>query len=481
MRRHRLIPHSAALLAVIPVLVLGPTGVAAAGLGSSGGGSAGPFDAYSMRGNAACLEMTVKSGYSFVFEPDAQLPRAVAEMDAGQSRALASPADPGDSVDTAAGLLTGDVAGQLAGAPAPINQAGTTVTQNPADHVLTYPIEHASASYPDPQHPGDSTETLAGAPDLKANDPTGTVAIDAGAGRAVAGAQVALADAGYGAATSIPLAGLTIGRVSAHSEAQLLPDKVVDDSTCTVQDLTIAPPGMQPLHIGQMTATLHTERDVNGSGATATHNLTFSDVTLNGQSVSITPAGLTLPNGKQTPWPAAPPPVTLPGNGPVPTTTATFAGPTFTQQAASNGNEQKLAMTGATMTLTSAVPVPNAVPPTGVSPTPTVIVLQLANLASSAYGMSVPSTSVGSGGFGSGAYSPGYDTGSAAGNSGSGNGATNGQLAAFMRSPAPIPRWLIILVAALTQGLLFGSLYVAYRRSHAPAPAGEDALAGDMI
>src|SRR5919108_660314 len=67
--------------------------------------AAGSLDVYNVMGDASAVELAVKNPYSFVVEPDSQLPRATASIEDGLVSALASPADPGHSLDTPAGLV----------------------------------------------------------------------------------------------------------------------------------------------------------------------------------------------------------------------------------------------------------------------------------------------------------------------------------------------------------------------------------------
>src|SRR5712671_4898966 len=93
-RTRRLLAAIAAVAAAAPLAALGLPQPA----------QAGSLDVFALHGSGAGVRVTVQTGYSFVVEPDAMLPRADAVIEADQVRALASPLDPGDSVDALPGL-----------------------------------------------------------------------------------------------------------------------------------------------------------------------------------------------------------------------------------------------------------------------------------------------------------------------------------------------------------------------------------------
>jgi hypothetical protein len=312
---------------MIPVLGLPLLSVAA------GAATTSAFDAANLRGGCAALELTVKTGYSFVVEPDVQVPRAGTAVEEGASEAIASPADPGDSVDGLAGLGIPEAQGYIVngypGAPSPfagqglgtlpppINSVGQTVVQNPFNQALTYPYEHADAGYPNAQSPGTQTATLAGTPNAGFSDPSGMITVNGATARAVAGDGLAVADGGAGAAAagttpgvplgvgSLPALGVSVGRVSAHSEAHVLAGKVTEDATCTLNDIEVAVPGSAAVHIGAVVATVHAERTLGAARAISSENIEFSGVTVNGQGGTLDQKGLRVGGQTLTTLPAA--------------------------------------------------------------------------------------------------------------------------------------------------------------------------------
>jgi hypothetical protein len=466
------------------------------------------FDATNLRGGCTALELTVKTGYSFIVQPDVQMPRAGTAIQEGLSEAIASPVDPGDSVDGLAALGIPQAESYLAngypGAPSPfagqglnklpppLNSAGQTLVQNPFNQTLTYPYEHADAGYPNAQRPGTQTATLAGTPNVALTDPSGVFTLNATTARAVAGDGIAVADGGAGAAASaatptvplgvgsLPALGVSVGRVSAHSEAHVLADRVTEDAVCTLNDVEIAVPGAVPVHIGAVVATVHAERGLGAAPASATETIEFAGVTVNGQGATLDQNGLqigghtvtTLPSGNS---PSPPPGVPLPSSGPVPPPpSVSFAGTSVARQQPSP-DEAVIAATGATVTVSSTTPIPNAIPPTGISDTPTVYTLHIASLAGEAYGLaaSAPASS----GFGVGAVAGGV-----AGILGAGLGAfssppsnagaththpgTAGQpdtLASVVVTP--VQRGIILAVSSLLEALLLAGVARNYLRS----------------
>lgn len=487
---------------LLTLALLSPGVVRAAGSGTSS------FDAANLTGGCAALEVTVATGYSFVVQPDIQIPRAASTVEEGHSDALASPVDPGDSVDSLAGLGIPEAEGYIVngypGAPSPfagqglgklpppLDSVGQTLLHNPFNPALTYPYEHAEAGYPDAAKPGPQTATYLGAPNASAADPSGAFTVNAGTATATAGDGFASADGGAGAAAtattpavpaivSLPSLGVSAGRVGAHSEAHVLPGKVTHDASCTLHDVEIAVPGSAAIHVGAVTATVHTERGLNAAKATATENIEFSGVTVNGQGATLDQNGLTVAGHKvaslpqPTTAPTPPPLLPQPSNVPVSTTppTVSVSGSTVTTKQPTN-DEVSVAATGATVTITSATPLPNGVPPTGVSSTPTVYTLHIASLSSEAYGLPASSGGIGLGdviggvtgilGGGIGAFtSPSSGTPGSPAESHPGSGGLPDTLAAIAVTPAQ--RALILAISSLLEGLLLAVVVRNYLRS----------------
>jgi len=491
--------------ALLPLLILPLHSAHARAAGNSA------FDAANLKGGCAALELTVKTGYSFVVEPDVLIPRAETAVQEGASDAVASPADPGDSVDGLAALgipqAEGYIVNGYPGAPSPfagqglgklpppLNSVGTTLVTNPFNQALTYPYEHADAGYPNVQSPGTQTATLAGTPNATFADPSGLLTVNAATAKSVAGDGMATADSGAGAAVtgappglgSLPALGVSVSRVSAHSEAHVLAGKVTEDATCTLSGVDIAVPGAATLHIGAVVATVHAERALGASRAVASESIEFTGVTINGQGATLDQSGLHAGGRTITKLPAATtptPPAGLlpPSAGPVPLSSpsVSVAGSSVTKQQPS-ADEAIVAATGATVTITSTTPIPNAVPPSGVSVTPTVYTLHIASLAGEAYGLAASSTSpsVGLGQVATGVVGVlgggigGLGSPASAGSNQSHPG-TAGQpdtLAAVAVTPAQ--RAIVLIVSSLLEGLLLIGVARNYlrgrRRVGAPA------------
>lgn len=459
------------------------------------GTTASAFDASDARGGCAAVEVTVDTGYSFIVEPDLQLPRATAAIEEGQSQAIASPADPGDSVDALAGLGIPMAEGYMndgyPGAPPPFNQyglsklpapfngAGQALVDNPFNQTLTYPYEHADAGYPNPAQPGTQTATLDGAPDAQVTDPTGLFHVDGSPARAVAGETFTSADAGYGVAAqtqapatsapmlTIPSLGISIGRVSAHSAASVGSSAVSQDAVCELDGIDIAPPGAAPLHIGALLARVHTERSVSAATATASHQVEFSGVTYNGQGASLDDSGLTA-GGQHVPFTLPPQQQSLPGlQGP---TSVALNGTTVGSKQP-NPDEASVNLTGATIVIKSSAPIPNAIPPSGVGFTPVTWTIRLASLGSTTY--AVPAASalgslpLGGAGFSGGAFSGGSAgtpattiPGRSTVHPGS-SGLPAALASVFVDSPL---RWMILSAGALLEALLLSGAITWIRR-----------------
>ncbi|MHB8717334.1 MAG: hypothetical protein ACYDAC_00360 [Candidatus Dormibacteria bacterium] len=408
------------LAVVAPLLALG----AAATPAAADGGQA--FDAANLTGTCAAVEMTVATGYQFVVKPDIQVPRATSVVEEGTSEAIASPADPGDSVDGLAALGIPEAEGYfnngypgapspfagkgLSTLPHPFDSVGSTLVSNPFNTTLTYPYEHADAGYPNAQSPGTQTQTLGGLPAATTSDPSGILTIDGATGTAQAGSGFAVADAGAGASaglstpaspaavTSLPALGVSIGRVSAHSEARVLADRVTEVATCTLDDIEIAVPGAPTIHIGALVATATAQRLLSAAGATGAENVEFSGVTVNGTGATLDQRGLTV-NGATVPLnpaqsvsPGSACPSGAPCSG-APALTLTGSQVATRQPTA---NEYAVSATGATLTITTTAPVPASITPSCSQPpscgaplsnTPVTYTISLGNVASEAYGL----------------------------------------------------------------------------------------------
>jgi hypothetical protein len=481
-----------------------------------------PFDAYIAGGDASCVEFSVGTGYSFVVEPDARLPRATADISEGSSSAIAAPADPGDSVDALAGLMIPreeeTVSGYMQQYFPQGNSSELTTVENEVNPHLEYPIEHASASYPNPEVAGPQEQTYLGAPNAAYSDPTGIIGVDGTAGDAKADALSASAESGAGAAVSLPMLGLSIGRVLASATATVDDSAVSDDVSCSLQDVSVTPPGSsETLHIGSLIETLQTQRPLTGGSASEKHTLQLADVTVDGKDVL--PAGqgpITIPSGVPTSqsFPAPPSPQcnpSLPDQQLLCTQTPALQSVSLAATAeqdalSANGNEISSTLTAATIVIKTTAPVPSSIPPVvcgGIPPNPTqcpstpnplsttpaVYTLQLANLDSQTYGL--PTQTVGgssSAGLGGGGAAGGV-AGLAGGYSGGGSTLLPGTagLPAVPASAAgssliTIPgtagalRWSVVLLAALMEVLLLGSLFARRRwfqgrRATAASPA----------
>ena len=509
---------AAAILA--PALVLaaapGPRSAAAAGAQPI------PFDAYIANGDASCLELNINiAGYSFTVEPDVRMPRASSSISEGQSGALAAPIDPGDSVDTLGGLLVPREEGQLASGldsataniPIPIpGDPGSSVVQalNPINPALEYPIEHASASYPQPGSTAAQESTYLGASNIAAADPTGLLSLDGTAGDAKADAQSATADAGAGAALSVSLLGLSVGRFSTHSASQVGQTSVTADVSCTLGNVDFSPPGTgYSLHIGSMTATLHSERSLKAHKATSSPSLEISGMSITQTSggktttTNLSPAGNTvtvpasLANVAIPHLPALPLPVPVPASIESVSLTGTTAGSALS----SANNEVTSSMSAATLTMETTAPVPTSIPtgppacltnpqeiaqclpsliPTGgglpITSAPATYTLQLASLDSRAYGLVSSSAATGFAVAGSGASSPAFGSPGSSGSVAAGT-VTPGRpgtkpVSATLTvagTPATI-RWTVVALAGLLEGLLLAALVLRRRSSPRAGP-----------
>jgi hypothetical protein len=372
--------------------------------------------------------------------------------------------------------------------PVPVVPAGLTdslISQvaNPVNPHLEYPYEHASAAYPNPQQPGDQQASYLGLPGAAFADPSGVISVNGALGDTKAGAGVASADSGAGAATSLLLLGVSAGRFSASSRALVSSSAVTNDVVCSLQDVTIAPPASGfALHIGTLIATLHTERKLGANSATSSHSLQLADVTLNGKNIAPGPQGALPipPTTFSVPQPPIPPGVPAP---PASLQAVSIAGTTSAATLSAANNESTSSLTAATVVITSTAPVPSSIPPqpgqNPISTTPAVYTIRLANLSSQTYGLPASSFgSTGSSAFGgaNGAAAGGYFGGAAGGRPGSahfpGTSGSNGSKGNHpVESSVLIPgtqaaiRWSVVGLAGLLEALLLASVFLRHRMS----------------
>jgi len=474
-----------------------------------------PFDAYIANGDASCLELNVNiAGYSFTVEPDVRMPRASSTISEGQSGALAAPIDPGDSVDSLGGLLVPREEGQLAAGldsatanvPIPIpGDPGNRVVQtlNPFNPALEYPIEHASASYPQPASTAPQESTYLGASNIAAADPSGLFSLSGSAGDARADAQSATADAGAGAALSVSPLGLSVGRSAAHSASQVGQTAVSDDVSCTLGNVNFSPPGTgYALHIGSLTASLHTERSLKAHKATSTPSLEISGMSLTQTSGGRTTTTNLSPAGNTVTVPAAlsnvaiPQPPVLPLPAPLPASLESLglSGTASGSALSSSNNEVTSSMSAATLTMQTTAPVPTSIPtgppaclsnpqeiaqclpsliPTGgglpITSAPATYTLQLASLDSRAYGFISSPAATGFSLPAGGAPSSSLGSPGSAGSAGTGSGrpGTPGtkpvSATLTVAGTAATIRWTVVALAALLEALMLAALFL--RRS----------------
>jgi hypothetical protein len=443
-------------LLAVGSLVVG-AGTAALAASPSRATAAGTLDVYNVQANAAPIEIAVKTGYSFVVYPDAQMPRATTFIEGGQVTSIASPADPGDNADALAGLVVPLGEASIAAAlidpnglgqfPSPIKDVFAAVSKaipvvEPYNSMVTTPYEHVSAAYPSVDKFGKPTgaQTTAFGVDPQVADPTGTFAVEAAAGRAFADKNVGIAEAGAGGAISIPALNLSIGRVSSHSEVHGFADRATADAISTVQNFTLAnfpgvpqvpgAPSLLPgvpaaqlplLHIDSIAANVHTERVAGAARATATKTVRYGGVTVLGQPASIGDNGVTLSSSNQSLQPVIdglnklfgaaktvngglPPGLPLFGGNQTILPEGTLAGPIGNETVSHNNNQDTAGVSGLTLTLDSTILVPSqtqgALPPDPKNP-PTLVPSQvrytvtLATANSSAYGYNFPADTLG--------------------------------------------------------------------------------------
>jgi hypothetical protein len=447
MTRTRRLLTAAALIAMAAPL---------AALGLPDAAHAASLDVFALKGSAAGLRVTVQTGYSFVVQPDAMLPRAAATIEADQVRAIASPLDPGDDVDALPGLAVPTAEQQIQqGAatpfpqqlpfPSPLNVpipaplgGSTPPSQVPqqvssamatlapkVNPILTTPYLHVDAAYPNPGSPGPQRATYPRGssdnipPDFP--DLLGLVSAHSSTGSASAAEGAGVADAGVGSAVSIPALGLRIGRISSHVEVHGAGGGAASTVVTTLHDVTIdapslpgvavsqVPAGTSLLHIGALTLSATTQRIPGAAKATSRTSLEASGVSVAGQSARLDQNGLSV-NGTPSPLndtarsvidqlnskqctPAAP--VDVPGLGSLTSVPAVRIGmPTLHDAITHNGNQAAVSMTGPTLCVATTAPIPGT--NGSVAATPTVYTITLGDVSSSAYGISLPTDSTSS-------------------------------------------------------------------------------------
>lgn len=515
-------------------------------------GATPSLDVYAVKASGTAVRVTVQTGYSFIVEPDAMIPRAAASIEADQVSALASPLDPGDSVDAlpALGVPTAEsdieqgaqtpFPGQVP-APSPLNLAipsplaGSTpppqfsaavdsgVTDFAAlfNPTLTATYEHAQASYPTPGSSGPQRATFPPGsadnvpPDLP--DIFGLASAHSSSGSATAAPGRGVADAGVGSAVTVPDLGLSIGRTSSHVEVSGDTGPAIATVVTTLQDIDLRVPtlpsgvalplpmplaaGTTLLHIGSLVLTATTERSPGAASATAHTDMEFSGVTVLGHAARIGPDGITL-DGSPSPLNGPigqligglgsarctpNPPLGIP-NGPslpVAQPVLSIGPPVRRDQLSHNGNERSASLSGLTICLATVTPVPNA-SSQPLSPTPTVYTITLGDVASSAYGISLPgegSLSIGGlppalpqtgvsipGGGSTTATTPGSPgtPGSPATPGGSGLGRLLATLTGGILNPG-----VVVTVAILAELALLATLWLSYRLAAAARLPGE--------
>lgn len=497
----------------------------------SGGGR---LDVLNLNGSAAGIQVTVRSGYSFVVEPDARVPRAEASIAADTSTATTSPADPGDSVDQLPGLYVPTATGCLIQAadrlPPPYGDTAAQIL-NPVDPALTYQYEHASVQYPNPAPGQDGLpQTATLGPDVQVSDPSGAVTVDAATGRAFASRGEASARAGAGAAaTALPL-GLTAGAIASTVTLRGSSTAAVSDAQTTVDDVSLTPPqlplppgiGAPLLHIGSLTVSAHAERRAGARTASGATSVEYAGVTFAGEAATLDQTGVHLAGAQPVTLqqlaaafnqlvsvvPPTPPPAPLPL--PVPTAGYQIPAPRLTPPAVSDtvghgGNEDTASVAGLTFTVASAVPVPTVPgtgpptgcqppsPPTGapsINPTPATVAVTLGAVSARAYGFGFPAASLSlgplAGGLGSAPVPPAGSgpavppavtaTGGAA-PAGAGQAARGESgLESLLVSGRLLSRPAVVALAAVLETLLLFSLLASYRAARPRPPEPDPGL-----
>jgi hypothetical protein len=515
-RTRRLLAAAAMLAAAAPIAALGLPEAA----------QAGSLDVFALHGSGAGVRVTVQTGYSFVVEPDAMLPRAEAVIEADTVHALASPLDPGDSVDALPGLgvPTAEQDIQQGASPcpcAPLVGAGISTFAALFNPVLTVPYEHAEATYPDPAEPGTrhaafprgSADSVP--PDFP--DLFGVVSAHSSTGSVTAGPGTGTADAGVGSAVSVPALGLRIGRISSHVDVHGDSSASVSTVTTTLHDVDLGTPsipgvsvpppptGTSLLHIGTMVLTATTQRSASAPKATSHTDLEATGVTVAGVAARLDQNGLSV-QGSPSPLnavaqqvigalnspectPAAPVPVPQVG-----TTTSVpqlrIGPPTLSDRLSHNGNEDTVAMTGPTLCIASSAPIPGT--DGHVAATPTVYTITLGNVSSSAYGVSIPSDASSTDlspvlpdtGAALSVGAPGVDTSAVTGGASASNPGGNPAAAAPSHpggrglfatlTGGILSRRVVVTVAVLAELALLGTLWTSWLPARSARRRGGD-------
>jgi len=449
-QRRRALGIATLAAAVAPVAALALPGPATATSG---------LDVYAVRASGAAVRITVQTGYSFVVEPDAMIPRAAASIEADQVDALASPLDPGDSVDALPGLgvptaeqdikqgaqtpfpsqvpapspLNLGVPSPLAGATPPpqfsgaVDQAVNTVAGvlNPT---LTAPYEHASATYPNPAGSGPQRATFPPGsadnvpPDFP--DILGLASAHSSSGSATAAPGRGVADAGVGSAVTVPALGLSVGRTSSHVEVSGDTGPAIATVVTTLQDVDLRvpsvpggialpvplPAGTVLLHIGELVLTATTERAPGAAAATSRTSLEASGVTVLGHSARLDQGGLSV-DGTPSPVDSVvsqlfgalssqrctpQPPIGVPNGPQLPVSQPVLSiGPPVLHDTPSHNGNERSVSMSALTICLAGIAPVPNASSQPLSPTPTIYTITLGSASSSAYGITLPSDSGG--------------------------------------------------------------------------------------
>lgn len=499
-RSRRLVAAMAVVAAAAPLAALGLPSAA----------RADSLDAFAVGGSGAGVRVTVRTGYSFVVEPDAMLPRAAASIQADTVQALASPLDPGDSVDALPGLgvptAEGDIEYSTVNGccpaplpalplPSPPPQLGQAVNPLITTYVapwnpqLTATYEHAQVTYPDPSHPGSRSAGFpvgsSGPVPPDFTDLLGLLSAQSSLGSVSAGPGAGVADAGAGSAVSVPALGLHVGRISSHVDVHGDATGTVSNVAVTLHDVDLGrpslpgvalpptPAGTSLLHIGLLVVSATTQRSAGAAHATSKSSFEATGVSVAGQSARLDQNGLSLDgspqpalngavqqlvaalNGTSPDGCVVQPPLNLPRLGSITSQPSLHVDPpAVREQPGHNGNEDTVDVNGPTLCIATSAPVPGS---NGFAATPTIYSITLGSVSSSAYGVSFPPdsggslfsptlTDTGNGPLGAAA---GIDTGTSVTNPGSA-GATPG--GAPVAPPPASPQR--VLSAVLTGGIL---------------------------
>ena len=485
---------------------------------------------------AAAIEVTAQDAYSFVFDPDVQLPRATASIAADRARATASPADPGDQVDAlpgtaiplGEGMAVAGVQGAAGRAPQPLPSvfaAGATAlgtaftTLGPATAPAGVPFEHVVAVYPDPGHAGASSSTFGTDPQVA--DPTGLLALEGAARQASAGPGAAVADAGGGAAVTAAALGFRVGRLASHAESRTFAGRVVADAWSEVDGLDVGAGalglsaavttvlgGATVLHADVLRTDLHAERTA-GAAATGHATVSATGVTVLGHAARVDSSGIHVDGAGVELAPvvaavnalldrAATVDRLVPDGGPTGRDPVVpighFAGPVSATSTTHSGDQATALAAGLTLTVRATVLVPASTaipPPPGppqLSPTPVTLQVVLASARVRAYGRTLPPPPVVAAPAAALGGTPPHrpDRATAAGGA-----PTAGVASVTAPNPAPtapvpsatgaavrraggLPAGLVVTVAAAAQLAILGALAAARGRARpGAAPARE--------